>query len=281
VISAQAIRFVFASVGGGAVLGHMRAIQTCDEELLTDSSGMTVQERQQVSWRKPLAVSTCAALLAAAIVVFKRIPAGLGEVAQDELIGLAADDCSSDTESCMGTRCCKISGRKCYMKNEYWANCNDTCDTNHQDAWDKQNNITDGWNCTELKPLAKDACAEDDKDCGGAGGNCCSEGHVCYIKNEWWRNCNTGCEMGAGKNEFDKERENESWSCEIHDLGAKCSLGESASPADLYNCCKTTFCTDPKDDCNKTKCAFYVAALNPAATTTAAAAANTTTAVAA
>jgi len=275
VISAQAISFDFASVGGGAVLPHMRAIQTCDDELLSDSSGMTVQERQQVSWRKPLAVSTCVALVVAAIVSFKRIPAGLGEVAQKELINFAeGDDCSSDSENCMETRCCKVKGRKCFVKNEYWANCNEDCDTSFIDDWDKQHNITEGWNCSVLEPLPKDACAKDHVDCGGAGGKCCSEDHICYIKNEWWRNCNKGCEMGAGANDYEhSDKKADSWSCEIHDLGATCSLAETASPEDLYTCCKTTFCKDPVTpaDCNKTKCAFYVAALDTSATTTAAA----------
>lgn len=256
------------------MLAHMRAIRKYDDDLASESSEMTVQEHQWVPWRKPLVVGTCAALVVAAMVVFKRMPVGLGEVAQNEVIELSADDgCSSDTENCMETKCCKIKGRKCFMKNEYWSNCNDDCDPNYVDDWDKSHGITDGWNCKELK---KGECAKDHEDCTGKDG-CCSEGHICYIKNDHWKNCNKGCKLGVGANEFEsKDYKHESWSCEIHELGQYCpDLNESSGPADELQCCKTTFCKSKTDDECADICAFYI---NATAATNTTGAANTTAA---
>jgi len=271
----------FSSVGRRAELEHMRAIQKYDDESLSDSSEMTVQEHQKISWRKPMVVGACAALVVAAIVVFKQMPVRHGEVAQNELIELASDGCSSDTENCMETKCCAIAGRKCFMKNQYWANCNDDCDKNFVDSWDKEHNITDGWDCTELKKeQEKGPCAKDSEDCSGKSG-CCSENHVCYIKNEHWKNCNPTCKTGVGANEFEHgDYKHQAWSCEIYELGQYCpeaKLSAASDPAEHQKCCKDTFCKDKSDDeCETEICAFYYQ--SPANATTTATANATTTA---
>jgi len=272
---------ILASVGGSAASTHMRALQKYDDELVSESSEMMEQENQWVPSRKPLVLGICAAIVVAAMVVFKRMPVGLGKVAQKELIDLAAaDDCSSDTENCMESKCCKIAGRKCFMKNQYWSNCNETCAPGHVDAYDKVHGITTGWNCTEL---TKGQCAKDHEDCTGKDG-CCSKGHVCYIKNEHWKNCNEGCERGVGANEFEhSDYKHESWSCEIHELGQYCpdaKLNQASDPAEHLKCCKETFCKGKTDEECETKiCAFYYNATdktNASGSTTTAAPGNTT-----
>jgi len=250
----------------------MRAIRKTDDEWASDTSEMMEEEGRWVSWRKPLVVGMCAALLIAAMVVFKRMPDvpqdelmdGFGDMAQDELIDLAAaGDCVDDVSNCMESKCCKFENRKCYMKNQYWATCNDTCDKTHQDQWDKDNNITDGWACTELK---KGVCAKDHEDCNAATGKsgCCSADHVCYKKNEHWWNCNKDCQTGAGENDFDSGHPNDKWSCEIQELetlkAPTCtSLNESSTTRDLLQCCVDALCDgdEEKADCKTKSCAFY------------------------
>jgi len=249
---------ILASVGGSAST-HMRALHKYDDELASESSEMMERETQLVPSRKPLVLGLCAALVVATMVVCTRMPIGLGEVAQNELIDLAAaGDCSSDTENCMSSKCCKIPGRKCFMKNEYWANCNDTCAPGHVDAYDRTHGITTGWNCSVL---TKGQCAKDHEDCTGKDG-CCSEGHVCYVKNEHWKNCNAGCQRGVGANKYEhSDYEHESWSCEIDELGQYCpdaNLNQASDPAEHLKCCKDTFCIDKTDEECQTKiCAFY------------------------
>jgi len=266
--------FILACVG----VSSMRAIQKYDDELASESSDMMEQENQWSTWRKPLLVGVCAALVVAAVVVTKKMPAGRREVAQFDVIDLAAsEDCSTDTENCFESRCCKNSNRKCYMKNQYWSNCNDTCDKGHVDAYDKEKGITGGWICKELKNDGK--CANDKEDCGGKDG-CCSKGHICYIKNKHWRNCNEGCSLGVGANKYERaSNKHESWSCEIEELGQYCpdaKLDQASDPAEHLKCCKDTFCKGRTDkDCETKICAFYY---NASATGTTTNAAGTTTA---
>lgn len=239
----------------------MRAIPKYDDEWASESSEPMEQEIQRLTWRKPLVFGVCAVLVVAATVVVKQVPAERHEVEQQlAVIDLAASDgCSSDTENCFESRCCKNPDRKCFMKNQYWSNCNDTCDKGHVDPYDKKKGISAGWICKELKKGGK--CAKDHEDCGGKDG-CCSKGHICYIKNKHWKNCNEGCKLGVGANKYERDKnKHESWSCEIEGLGQYCpdaKLDQASDPAEHLKCCKDTFCKGRTDeDCETKICAFY------------------------
>mmetsp|Transcript_41231 Transcript_41231/g.79013 ORF Transcript_41231/g.79013 Transcript_41231/m.79013 type:complete len:355 (+) Transcript_41231:1-1065(+) len=162
--------------------------------------------------------------------------------------------CSGATENCMETRCCADEGFKCYMKNQYFSNCNATCNTDHQDDYDKSQNITAGWNCTELKVEETTKCAKDTEDCS-TNTNCCDGADgtkmICFIKADGWSNCNPTCNT-TGENSYDKG--GGPWSCEHHEL--KCAdLNESATPCDLLKCCQENHCDGKR--CTEGVCTYY------------------------
>merc|ERR1712151_1002400 len=38
--------------------------------------------------------------------------------------------CTANGEDCSASRCCSEAGMTCYKKNDHWASCNQTCNTN-------------------------------------------------------------------------------------------------------------------------------------------------------
>merc|ERR1711860_202477 len=195
---------------------NMQALHSHDE-FASESSEITGQQSGNAPWRKTAAVVTGLALFVAAIGVMStssREPHD--SQAADYLVNLQEATCSEAHENCMSTGCCANTGYKCYMKNQWWANCNATCNTDYIDAWDKSQNVTAGWNCSEVQKPDETSCAEDHEDCTG-NPNCC-DGHngaklICFVKAEGWSNCNPTCKFTD--NDYDKGG---NWSCEIHEM---------------------------------------------------------------
>jgi len=163
-----------------------------------------------------------------------------------------ADECSESHENCMESRCCRDEGYKCYRKNNFWANCNDTCSPGPH-AWDSDQLA---WDCSEVaeEPL----CSNDDENCLETG--CCSrEGYTCFRKNDYWAKCTFECTPGE-RNILDPEEHREPWNCDIIEM----PCNESATPAELLACCKSFACEDFADVelCALDKCGFYAAALS-------------------
>lgn len=141
-----------------------------------------------------------------------------------------ASQCAATGENCQTVHSCCSSGDTCYVKNEFWASCKATCDTETKDELDGVrwtcDVLSDGESgdhdegasageaalpkCTNMSDAAclKEKCSVSD---GGPAGDClktwcCSmPGTQCYKQNEWWASCKQTCEKGSGK---------DAWSCE-------------------------------------------------------------------
>jgi len=194
-----------------------------------------------------------------ALLVMQAKPLGSHDVADTDLISLAASGCSDAHENCMATGCCNKDGYKCFMKNQYWANCNPSCDKNYQDDYDKANGITTGWSCKEITKTSGKDCSGDSESCK-TNTKCCNSKLICYVKHDDWSNCNDGCATAPGANDYDKGN-NASWSCEIHGLSYAngTTLNENASAAEQLTACMDVACAgNPSDeDCEEKKCVFY------------------------
>jgi hypothetical protein len=222
----------------------MRVIAKYDE---TVSENTEVEHQPAVGVsRKSFVVGVCAVLAVMAIGASKW--SKVTETASSlngDYIEMAEEECSDDVSTCMGTRCCKNPGRKCYLKNNYWANCNETCDERVVDG-----NGNTYWNCSVLPP--KTECSDDVSSCADSG--CCkSAGHVCFVKNRWWANCNDECKPGKQAYEH-KDYKGDEWRCEIHMLPCDTN-GKNESG---LKCCIDFACEGKADsECVDKKCGFY------------------------
>jgi hypothetical protein len=119
-------------------------------------------------------------------------------------------DCSKDGHDCRETKCCQHPDSKCYMKNDHWASCNNTCSSKMKWVGGKWTEQTDKvWDCAVL------SCVENGHNC--AASKCCSEpGMTCFKKNDHWASCNKTCSSnmmwkdGAWENQSTKI-----WDCEV------------------------------------------------------------------
>jgi len=155
----------------------------------------------------------------------------------------------------MESRRCRVEGYKCYRKNNFWANCNNTCSPGPH-AWDSDKLP---WYCSVI--AEEPSCSNDNEDCMETG--CCNrEGYTCFKKNDYWAKCNFECKPGE-TNTFDPRDRREPWSCDIIEM----PCNESANPAELLACCKSFACADFVDVelCALDKCGFYAALLNATA----------------
>jgi len=239
---------------------NMQPIPKSDDEMLPESSEseVTDQEPKSVPWRKPLVIGLSATVVFALVVLMRKMPMGLNDMTQKGVISLAGTCSKRYSENCWETKCCQNPKDKCYTKNHYWASCKPSCDKNEQDAYDKENGITDGWMCIHPDEHAK-VCSRDHDDCKEKT-TCCSKDHICYVKHDTWSNCNDKCTQGVGSNPYDKN-DKEGWTCEIHGLisGDGKTLAEGATPEDLLAACKTHYCPTGTDEtkCLTEKCVFY------------------------
>jgi len=228
-------------------------MQAFDEE-----SEVTEQQSLKAPWRNTVAVVIGSGLLIAAMVVMSTSLRPPTDVKKDYdyLVNLAEQECSQPHENCMESHCCSNPEHKCFMKNQYWANCNATCNTGYQDWWDRNQKppVTDGWNCTELNhPEKKLPCSKDSEDCSG-NTECCGEQMICFIKADGWSNCNPTCNYT--NNIYDK---GQNWTCEHHELKCDPALSENATECDKKECCEKKYpgvtgaCTFYTDACQATK----------------------------
>jgi len=229
----------------------MRAISKYDETA-SESTEVEHQPAFGVS-RKSFAVGVCAVLAVTAIGASKwsHVTETVASLNGNDFIEMAAA-CSDDVSNCLESKCCKNSGRKCYMKNEYWATCNDTCDEGHIDSYDAAHNISAGWNCSVIEKPKE--CSTDSESCAESG--CCkNENSVCFIKNEWWANCNDICKPGPHPYEH-PDYVGDEWKCEIHMMPCE---SEDGKPKDQLKCCIDFACKGKADDtkCIEDRCGFY------------------------
>jgi hypothetical protein len=238
----------------------MQALHRHDEEYASESSELIMEQQSRTArWRKSVVVVLGSALLVAAMVVFKASSRGLVGITSNDLVNFEETSCSPSHENCMASRCCQDAGFKCFMKNQYWSSCLETCDKAYQDDYDKSMNITAGWDCEELtkEQVLPDNCAKASDDCS-ENTNCCDEGYVCFRKAEGWSNCNPTCTR-TGENSYDEG--GGAWSCEHHALNCVDestglpTLNENATGAQQLECCQSLFCDNAK--CTKDVCTFY------------------------
>jgi len=234
----------------------MQALQRHDEEYASESSEMIMEQQSRTApWRKSVVVVLGSALLVAAMVVFSATSRGLVGITNKDLVNFEEKTCSQSHENCMESRCCADDGAKCFLKNQYWASCKETCDKDYQDEYDKSMDITAGWECKELNPGQVLHCARAHEDCSD-NPNCCDGGSgekmVCFRKAPGWSNCNPTCTR-TGENSYDKG--GGAWSCEHHELACEPALAENATGAQQLECCQNLLCDGKK--CTKDVCTFY------------------------
>ena len=232
----------------------------------SETSEVMEQQSKRAAWGKPLVVGLCIAFGVAAMVAMKGTSASPHDATESDVISLQATATFSDEhKGCMDSKCCTKQGNKCFAKNQWWAQCQDTCVAGTVDPWD---NMT--WSCDELNETSTSKCAKDHEDCRANNGKCCRSDWVCYIKHNNWANCNADCLQGPKANSYDTETD--SWSCEIHMLDCvNITDPNTTTPKDLLNCCQNNYCggtTCTGDNVNK--CVYYekeAAAAAMAATT--------------
>jgi len=131
------------------------------------------------------------------------------------------EECSSASDNCMESGCCRDAGYTCFTKNEHWANCNKTCSRgiNLQDPKEHQT----PWSCDVIGEKGHLMCGSATENCMGS--KCCKNpGFTCFEKNEHWANCNDTCT--AGINHLDPEEHKTPWSCKV--LGS--TAGDPGNP---------------------------------------------------
>jgi len=80
---------------------------------------------------------------------------GKWEITADPVWSCKTLSCTADGDNCMTSRCCQQSGSQCYLKNEHWASCNQTCDTNmvwNHDGGKWETSADPVWDCKVLLP---------------------------------------------------------------------------------------------------------------------------------
>jgi len=189
------------------------------DELLADTSDVDSEQQwhgqgsRKRSALAPIPLLAGGCLVAAAMVILAGRQRGSPAPAattcgSSSVVGLSEKHkCSSATENCMETMCCKNAGFTCFKKNDQWANCNDTCTKgiNHMDPEAHRT----PWSCEVLGGEA----------CSGAADNCmdtkcCKDpGFTCYEKNSHWANCNDTCARGTSH--LDPEDHRTPWTCKI------------------------------------------------------------------
>jgi len=148
--------------------------------------------------------------------------------------------CSAVGEDCMKTQCCKDAGLQCFSKNNFWAECLETCSAGpnildqESAAW---------WQCRAIGQRtpgkrASGRCSGHNEDCRST--QCCSEpGMQCFQKNSLWASCKASCTPGPDLYGNDPDL----WSCKT--LGPRT---EGAAPW------ISQVCANSNEDCSHKGC---------------------------
>jgi len=170
--------------------------------------------------------------------------------------------CAAAGESCKESKCCTDGYHKCYLKDEHWAACNESCSSRMKwvtDKWVEQ--AEDVWKCTELMSdtdttegkMAQDICVKAGENCMLS--KCCSDPQDrCYSKDKHWASCNHTCSINSKWEDggwVDKGEE-KVWNCTelVHDDAAS-----KTSFCDMSGCTECqgeqcTYCREEKErDC--------------------------------
>jgi len=201
-------------------------------------------------------VGAAAALVRSAHVTPKKDTMGNAEM----VTTLAEAACSGVGANCASTKCCKAGGAngfQCYAKNEFWAECKETCEPGvhpgeKEGTYDAGGKFTPAkWSCDELGIRGPpDPCSAPGEDCRQK--KCCSaaaggSGMTCFEKDTTWASCAADCTPGD-------------WSCRA--LGNRTPYAAGCgwagkSCADTHLCCNVGFSCVVKDAtwtaCTQTK----------------------------
>jgi len=116
--------------------------------------------------------------------------------------------CAASGASCQKSQCCQEPGMQCYTKDNYWAQCMESCipGPNVRDQVSPM-----PWACEKLGPRTPgkpQECTGDGEDCSET--KCCKIGGTqCFRKNKFWSACRASCEPGPDLT----STSNESWEC--------------------------------------------------------------------
>lgn len=175
------------------------------------------------------------------------------------MAGGALRNCSTASEGCFKTKCCKDPGLQCYTKKDDWAQCKASC----AKGPDPSDVNPDPWSCEPLGTRTPGpapppnyglrAAAWVQKLCAGPGDNCnetmcCKEpGKTCFAKVQGWAGCKPECVAG-GPDPVDAN--SDPWDCDA--LGSRTpgvASGEGRAAAWVATDCSGGF-----DNCQQTKC---------------------------
>lgn len=138
--------------------------------------------------------------------------------------------CAADGKDCRGyARCCNAVST-CYVKNDYWASCNATCDSKH-------NQEGDDWNCAVVfkneppqstTPSPQAECSWEGEDCTST--KCCRRtGFKCFEQMEdVWASCSDKCSKLTAMADPDT-----TWTCKVLGGDQRDIVVPSASGSDV------------------------------------------------
>eukprot|EP00429_Kryptoperidinium_foliaceum_P012851 CAMPEP_0176041134 /NCGR_PEP_ID=MMETSP0120_2-20121206/20401_1 /TAXON_ID=160619 /ORGANISM="Kryptoperidinium foliaceum, Strain CCMP 1326" /LENGTH=738 /DNA_ID=CAMNT_0017374535 /DNA_START=80 /DNA_END=2292 /DNA_ORIENTATION=- len=148
--------------------------------------------------------------------------------------------CSAIGQDCSKSSCCQDPGLQCFRKDNFWAECLETCAPG-PNVLDQES--ASWWKCEAIgdrTPGKRDngKCSAKGEDCRST--RCCSDpGMQCYEKNELWASCKATCTPGPDL----YAKESDPWTC--MELGFRT---EGVAPW------VSQACANQNEDCSKKGC---------------------------
>jgi len=134
-------------------------------------------------------------------------------------------ECSIDGDDCSKTQCCSRPGSQCFVKNQYWSACNQTCDKGNMVG----DEVGGSWTCDTIGPKAPPACSWEGENCMESG--CCRRvGFKCFEKDDKWASCSDDCGKLSSLGD-------DPWTCKVlgTDLGVHVfQKSDHPAPTSLY-----------------------------------------------
>lgn len=160
------------------------------------------------------------------------------------ILTLAASMCAQEAgDACLESKCCMDPAMKCFRKNQYWAACKYTCDSEKIDPKDGSK-----WSCQEVQAGVNERCSLNGQECTTS--TCCQdEAYKCFEKNQYFATCSIDCPPIGAKDPAS------AWSCKVKQdkctlAGDDCSATGCCQRGDMQCFRKNEFWASCKKECD-------------------------------